>query len=77
MSVNSYNGHKEETLYCEDGEPPEQEKMWMSHPLEVFKARMDQGLLNLDQWKVSLPMAGALELNDLKVIGHCGVTDSG
>jgi len=31
--------------------------------LEVFKARLDRALSYL--WKVSLPMAGGLELNDL------------
>ena len=33
--------------------------------LEVFKARLDGALSNLFSWKVSLPMAGDLELNDL------------
>jgi len=33
--------------------------------LEVFKARLDETLSNLVQWKVSLPMAGALEVDDL------------
>ena len=33
--------------------------------LEVFKARLDGALSNLVQWKVSLPMAGGLELDDL------------
>jgi len=33
--------------------------------LEVFKARSDGALNSLVWWKVSLPMAGALELNDL------------
>ena len=32
--------------------------------LEVFKARLDEGLSNL-KWEVSLPMAGGLELEDL------------
>jgi len=32
--------------------------------LEVFKARLDGALSNLVQWKVSLPMAGGLELDD-------------
>jgi len=29
--------------------------------LEVFKARLDGALSNLDQWKVCLPAAGELE----------------
>ena len=33
--------------------------------LAVFKARLDGALSNLVWWKVSLPMAGALELDDL------------
>ena len=33
--------------------------------LEVFKARLDETLSNLVWWKVSLPMTGGLELNDL------------
>jgi len=33
--------------------------------LAVFKARLDGALSNLVQWKVSLPMAGELELDDL------------
>jgi len=33
--------------------------------LEVFKARLDGALSNVVQWKVSLPMAGWLELDDL------------
>ncbi|GAB0180132.1 hypothetical protein GRJ2_000478500 [Grus japonensis] len=33
--------------------------------LEVFKARLDGALCNLVWWKVSLPMAGDLELDDL------------
>ena len=33
--------------------------------LEVFKARLDGALSNLVKWKVSLPMAGGLELDDL------------
>ncbi|GAB0188906.1 hypothetical protein GRJ2_001355900 [Grus japonensis] len=33
--------------------------------LEVFKARLDGALGNLVQWRVSLPMAGGLELDDL------------
>jgi len=33
--------------------------------LAVFKARLDGVLSNLVQWKVSLPMAGGLELHDL------------
>jgi len=33
--------------------------------LEVFKARLDEALSNLVQWKVSLPVAGGLELDDL------------
>ena len=33
--------------------------------LAVFKARLDGALSNLAQWKVSLPMAGGLELDDL------------
>ena len=34
--------------------------------LEVFKARLDGALSNLVYWKkVSLPMAGGLELDDL------------
>ena len=33
--------------------------------LEVFKARLDGALSNLVLWKVSLPMAGGLELDDL------------
>ena len=36
--------------------------------LEVFKGKLDGALSNLDWWKVSLPMAGGLELGDLK--GH-------
>jgi len=33
--------------------------------LAVLKARLDGGLSNLVWWKVSLPMAGGLELHDL------------
>ncbi|GAB0210182.1 hypothetical protein GRJ2_003484000 [Grus japonensis] len=33
--------------------------------LEVFKARLDEALGNLVWWRVSLPMAGVLELDDL------------
>ncbi|GAB0183411.1 hypothetical protein GRJ2_000806400 [Grus japonensis] len=33
--------------------------------LEVFKARLDGALGNLVQWRVSLPMAGRLEVDDL------------
>jgi len=33
--------------------------------LAVFKARLDGALSNLVWWKVSLPMAGVLELDDL------------
>jgi len=33
--------------------------------LEVFKAGLDGTLSNLVKWKVSLPMAGGLELDDL------------
>jgi len=33
--------------------------------LEVFKARLDRALSNLVQWKMSLPMAGRLEVNHL------------
>ena len=32
--------------------------------LEVSKARLDGALSNLVQWKVSLPVAGGLELDD-------------
>ena len=32
--------------------------------LEVFKARLDWALSNLIQWKVSLPVARGLELDD-------------
>ena len=34
--------------------------------LEVLKARLDGALGNLIWWKVSLPMAGGLELNDFQ-----------
>jgi len=34
--------------------------------LEVFKARLDGALSNLVWWKVSLPMAGELELDGLQ-----------
>jgi len=33
--------------------------------LEVFDARLDGDLSSLVWWKVSLPMAGGLELDDL------------
>ncbi|GAB0182123.1 mitochondrial enolase superfamily member 1 [Grus japonensis] len=33
--------------------------------LEVFKTRLDGALGNMVQWRVSLPMAGGLELDDL------------
>ena len=33
--------------------------------LETFKARLDGALSNLVWWKVSLPMAGGLERDDL------------
>ena len=33
--------------------------------LAVFKARLDGALGNLVWWKVSLPMAGGVELDDL------------
>jgi len=33
--------------------------------LAVFKARLDGALSSLVWWKVSLPMAGGLELGDL------------
>jgi len=36
--------------------------------LAVFKARLDEALSNLVWWKVSLPMAGGLELDGLE--GH-------
>jgi len=35
--------------------------------LEVFKARLDEALGNVVWWEMSLPMAGGLELDDLKV----------
>ena len=35
--------------------------------LEVFEARLDGALSNLVWWKVSLPMAGGLELVIFKV----------
>jgi len=34
--------------------------------LEAFKARLDGALSNLVKWEVSLPIAGGLELDDLK-----------
>ena len=33
--------------------------------LEVFKARLDGALSNVVWWKMSLPMAGGLERDDL------------
>jgi len=33
--------------------------------LALFKARLDGALSNVVQWKVSLPMAGGLKLDDL------------
>jgi len=33
--------------------------------LEVFKARLDRALSNLVWWKLSLPVAGGLEPDDL------------
>ena len=33
--------------------------------LEAFKARLDEALSNLIQWKVSLPMAGGVERDEL------------
>jgi len=33
--------------------------------LETFKVRLDAALSNLVRWKVSLPMAGGLELDEL------------
>ena len=33
--------------------------------VEVFEARLDGALSNLVWWKVSLPTAGGLELDDL------------
>jgi len=33
--------------------------------LELFKARLDGALSNLVEWKMSLPMAGGSELDDL------------
>jgi len=33
--------------------------------LAVFRARLDGALANLVKWKVSLPVAGRLELDDL------------
>jgi len=33
--------------------------------LEVFKARLDGALSNLILWKMFLPVAGGLELDDL------------
>jgi len=33
--------------------------------LAVFKARLDGALSNLEWWKVSVPMAGGLEPDDL------------
>jgi len=33
--------------------------------LAEFKARLDEALSNLVWWKVSLPVAGGLELGDL------------
>jgi len=35
------------------------------HSLEVFKAKLDWALSNMMQWKVSLLIAGGLELDDL------------
>lgn len=37
---------------------------WPREAVEVFKARMDRALSNLVYWKVSLLMAGVLELDD-------------
>jgi len=34
--------------------------------LKVFKARADETVSNLVYWEVSLPVAGGLELDDLK-----------
>ena len=34
--------------------------------LEAFKARLGGALSNLVRWEVSLPIAGGLELDDLK-----------
>jgi len=36
-----------------------------AHCLAVFKARLDRALSSLVWWKVSLPMAGRLELDEL------------
>jgi len=36
--------------------------------LEVFKARLDGASSNLVWWKVCLPMAGGLELDDLRSV---------
>ena len=34
--------------------------------LEAFRARLDGALSNLVKWELSLPIAGVLELDDLK-----------
>jgi len=36
-----------------------------AHYLAVFKARLDGALSSLVWWKMSLPMAGGLELGDI------------
>jgi len=40
------------------------DKWWMLLP-EMLQVRLDGALSNLVWWKVSLPVAGGLELDDL------------
>lgn len=43
------------------------EVMVSAHSLEMFRSRVDGALGNLVQWKMSLFIAGGLELDDLNV----------
>jgi len=59
--------YKKEILYYKGGETLAQvaQRSCGFPSLEVFKARSDGALSNLVWWKVSLPMTGRVELDEL------------
>ena len=59
--------YKKEIFYYEAGEHWNRlpREVLDSPSLEVFKARLDETLSNMVWWKVSLPMAWVLELEDI------------
>lgn len=59
--------YKKETLHYESGEALTQvvQKGVDTPSLEMFEARLDGTWSSLIQWKVSLSMAGGLELGDV------------